>query len=79
MEILKSNVKNPFPLKVKCNMCRSKIMIVDIDDVRNAHYSKGLFWKCAACGAVNPYSIRQSNKILAWFGSVKRKRENNND
>lgn len=76
MEILKSRVENPFPIKVKCNLCRSKILIVDIDDVRNAHYGKGLFWKCAACGAVNPYSIRQSKKILAWFGSNKRKREN---
>ena len=76
MEILKSNVKNPFPIKVKCDICRSKILIVDIDDVRNIHYGKGLFWKCPVCGMKNMYTISQCNKILAWFNSNKRKREN---
>lgn len=75
MEILKLRVENPFPIKVKCDICRSKILIVDINDVRNIN-GKGLFWKCPVCGTVNPHSIHQSNKMLARFNSNKRKREN---
>lgn len=79
MKILKSRIKNPFPMKVRCDICKSKLLLDDIKDTHLRVAGRYIFWTCADCGTVNKLSISRSNKIRAWIGSDKRKREGNHE
>ena len=78
MKILKSRIKNPFPMKVRCSICKSTMLLEDIDDVRNS-ITNHIRWVCIECGSIHQFSVSRTNKIRAWIGSDKRKREGNHE